>query len=423
MDRQVKSTLWTHDFITLSIGTVTSAIADIAMSFLMSVIVYYETQSTFLSGIFLSAGLIPNILIPIISGPFVDAHHKKNFIVILDFLMAALFLIGSFLFGKIGFNYGLFMLFDVVCGCIGGVYQVAYEAYFPSLIPTGFEQKGYTVSGMIYPTVSVFFTPIAAFLYSKMGLSFIMLAISICLFISASVESLIKEKGPKKDVDLKEKPLRTFLSELKVAREYLKKEKGLNRWYINVAIGGGMWKLRELMAVAWFTVNPALGLILYSYLSLAEFAGRSVGGFFNYNVKFKNSHKTAATLFVYIFYEICDSILLFVTFPIMLVLRAACGFLGMNSAVLRSSAVQNYLPEEDRGKINSLLGVRNSIAILIVASVGGALGDLIGIRETVVIACVIGLISIFVNVFLNRKKVTEIFMKMPEDISEAKFVI
>ena len=107
----------------------------------------------------------------------------------------------------------------------------------------------------------------------------------------------------------------------------------------------------------------------------------------------------------------------------MLVLRAACGFLGMNSAVLRSSAVQNYLPGEDRGKINSLLGVRNSIVILIVASVGGALGDLIGIRETVVIACVIGLISIFVYVFLNRKKVTEIFMKMPEDISEAKFVI
>ena len=75
MDRQIKKTLWTHDFIALSIGSVPSAIADVAMSFLMSVIVYYETQSTFLSGIFLGAGLIPNIIIPIVAGPFVDAHH------------------------------------------------------------------------------------------------------------------------------------------------------------------------------------------------------------------------------------------------------------------------------------------------------------------------------------------------------------
>ncbi|MBQ2258655.1 MAG: MFS transporter [Spirochaetales bacterium] len=423
MDRQIKKTLWTHDFIALSIGSVPSAIADVAMSFLMSVIVYYETQSTFLSGIFLGAGLIPNIIIPIVAGPFVDAHHKKNFIVILDFLMASLFLLGSFLFGKIGFNYGLFMLFDIICGCMGGVYQVAYEAYFPSLIPTGFEQKGYSVSSMIYPTVSVFFTPIAALLYSKRGLPFIMFAISICLFISSLIESMIKERGPKKDVNLKENPLKAFLLELRVAREYLKKETGLNRWYINVAVGGGMWKLREIMAVAWFTINPALGLILYSYLNIAEFAGRSVGGFFNYNVKFKNSHKTAATLFVYVFYEICDSILLFVSFPIMLVMRAACGFLGSNSAVLRASAVQNYIPDEDRGKINSLLGVRNSIFIMVVTSIGGALGDLIGIRETVMIACAIGMLSIFVNVFLKRKEISEIFMKMPDDISNAKFVI
>lgn len=423
MDKQIRTSLWTHDFTTLALGTVTSAIADVAMSFIMSVIVYVETSSAFLSGLFFALGLVPNIIIPILSGPFVDGHYKKNFIVICDVLMAILFLCGYVLFGRLGFNYILFLIFDLVCGCIGGVYQIAFQAYFPSLIPEGFEEKGYSVSSMIYPTVSVIFTPLAAVIYNRFGMPIIMLIIGICLLLSAFIESFIRNKGPKKDISFKEKPMKTFLSELKFASGYLKKEKGLEKWYRNVALGGGMWKLRELMAVSWFTINPLLGLVRYSYLSLAEFAGRSIGGFFNYNVKIRNEHKTPVTIFVYSFYELCDSLLLFVPYPVMLTLRSLCGFCGINTAVLRESAVQSYIPEEDRGKINSLLSVRSHIVMAIMATVGGAMGDYLGIRETVLIACAVGFLSIFLNVFLNRKEISRIFASVKEDLSTAKFII
>ena len=44
-------------------------------------------------------------------------------------------------------------------------------------------------------------------------------------------------------------------------------------------------------------------------------------------------------------------------YPLMLVNRAICGFLGSNSAILRSSAVQRYIPERLRSRVNALSSV------------------------------------------------------------------
>ena len=57
--------------------------------------------------------------------------------------------------------------------------------------------------------------------------------------------------------------------------------------------------------------------------------------------------------------------LLWLPYPLMLVNRAICGFLGSNSAILRSSAVQHYIPERLRSRVNAL----NSVLLTTVASV------------------------------------------------------
>lgn len=44
-------------------------------------------------------------------------------------------------------------------------------------------------------------------------------------------------------------------------------------------------------------------------------------------------------------------------YPLMLVNRTICGFLGSNSAILRSSAVQRYIPERLRSRVNALSSV------------------------------------------------------------------
>lgn len=57
--------------------------------------------------------------------------------------------------------------------------------------------------------------------------------------------------------------------------------------------------------------------------------------------------------------------LLWLPYPLMLVNRAICGFLGSNSTILRSSAVQCYIPERLRSRVNAL----NSVLLTTGASV------------------------------------------------------
>ena len=53
-------------------------------------------------------------------------------------------------------------------------------------------------------------------------------------------------------------------------------------------------------------------------------------------------------------------------YPLMLANRAICGFLGSNSAILRSSAVQRYIPERLRSRVNALSSV------LLTSTIAGA---------------------------------------------------
>ena len=48
-----------------------------------------------------------------------------------------------------------------------------------------------------------------------------------------------------------------------------------------------------------------------------------------------------------------DVLLLWLPYPLMLANRAFCGFLGINSATIRQAAVQRYLPDPLRARINA----------------------------------------------------------------------
>lgn len=59
------STLWTRNFTTLTLGTVISAIGGTAMGLALSLIVFDQTASTWLSGIFAAASLFPGTVLQI----------------------------------------------------------------------------------------------------------------------------------------------------------------------------------------------------------------------------------------------------------------------------------------------------------------------------------------------------------------------
>ena len=121
---------------------------------------------------------------------------------------------------------------------------------------------------------------------------------------------------------------------------------------------------------------------------------------------------------MYVIYEICDGTLLFLAYPVMLVLRFLCGFLGVNTATLRSAAVQSYLPPDMRARVNGLIGVIMSMAVLAVQLLAGALGELLPYRYVTLLFAGTSFLGILWFIIGHREAVQKIYEFERENATE-----
>ena len=168
-------TLWTRNFTIITLGTGISAIGGVAMSFALSFVVFDNTGSTLLMGVFSAVSLLPHTLIPVLAAPYLDNFRRKPVIVGLDYFTGVAFLVMGVYLLSHSFQMEVYLAFSLLINTAGAVYQLAYSSLYPNLIPKGFAQKGYTVSGMLYPTVIMVMTPVASVLYTSFGLPVICL--------------------------------------------------------------------------------------------------------------------------------------------------------------------------------------------------------------------------------------------------------
>ena len=185
----MKQTLWSKNFTIITLGTVISAVGGVAMGFALGFVVFDNTGSTLISALFTAVSALPRILLPVLASPYLDHFRRKPVIVGLDYLLGAIYLLfGWYLTGN-SFSLPLYLLFSLLSSSIGSIYSLTYTSLYPNLIPAGFAQKGYTVSGMIYPTVTMVMTPVASILYANLGLGPICLGEGVLLLLAATLET------------------------------------------------------------------------------------------------------------------------------------------------------------------------------------------------------------------------------------------
>ena len=170
MTKTGKQTLWIADFTRITAATVLTAIGGEAMNLPISLLVFDETGSTLLSALVLICGMLPDVLLSVLIAPFIDKGGKKKWIVGLDALTAVIYLAMGWYVNSHAFHYGLYLVFVLAVGSISVCYRLAYNAWYPALIPVGMEQKGYAVSNTIYPVVTIAMSPAATFLYEKISM-------------------------------------------------------------------------------------------------------------------------------------------------------------------------------------------------------------------------------------------------------------
>ena len=403
----MQNTLWTKNFTIITLGTVISAIGGVAMGFALSFVVFDNTGSTLMMALFAAASSLPGVILPVLISPYLDNFRRKPVIVGLDYLSAVIYLLFGLYLLKHSFSLPLYLLFSLLCGSIGSVYNLAYESLYPNLIPDGFAQKGYTVSGMLYPTVTMVMTPVASILYTQLGLGVLCLGEGLLLAAAASVETQI-------NVEEHIKPggkfsFHDYIRDFREGFRYLKKEKGLLRIYGYMPITQGVSQATEPLIRAWFRTAPGLNLTMYALFTTAEFIGRTVGGLVHYKFEIPPEKRFSLAYLVYVTYNIMDTVLLWLGFPLMLVNRGVCGFLGINSATLRASSVQNYLPDNMRAKVNAVFNMLYALVPTLLTLAVGALGEVMDYRLCVTLVSAAGLLPCYLIMWRGREDVKKVY--------------
>ena len=413
-----KTKLWTRNFRLVFIASALGTIGSIAGSFALAFLVYDETGSTLASALIMAIQLIPQLLLPVIIAPFMDRLPRKTFLVAGDIANTFLLLGMGLWLLYFDFSYVGYLSVSLLLACISSVDELAFTSIYPELIPEGFEQKGYAVSSMLYPVLKVVMTPLAAVLLDTVGVAWILVAQSALSFTAAITESFICLDETNRH-DRTPYSLKAWALDIHEAVRYLKKERGLCGIYEYMAVTNGVASGFSPILVAFFRTFPGLTATMYSAFSVVEFAGRTIGSALQYRIEIPNKKKFGFVFFVYQVYEAMDMCLLWLPYPLMLINRGICGFLGSNSAIMRSAAVQRYIPERLRSRVNAFEGVLITAGASAFSLLMGLLGEMLDYRLCVTIGGSIAMIASWILIWGRRKDVQRIYEQKGEVMPEA----
>lgn len=386
-------TLWTRDFSLITFGTVISIIGGQVIQLPLSLTVFEKTGSVLRSSMMFVIGMIPGTVLPILVAPLIDRNRKKPVIVALDYLLAVMYFVLGATLSHIGFHYMFYVLISFLFGVISAIYSNAYQAWFPDLIPKGFEHKGYAISGTLYPSITIFMAPISAFLYKSMEMHDLFYLVGAMLLLAATSELFIRERF--EPVRCAVRGFEAYREEMMSGFRYIRAEKGIRNIYAYMGITQGLSDAKTVQVQAFFQSSPWLGATLYGFLISAETIGRMLAGVMQYVWTITPKKRYRVTQFVYYTYDFCDLLLLFIPYPLMLFNRFVVGGLGMTSATVRQASVQSYLDPQMRAKVSAVFGAYATLMAILIQFIGGIVGDRFGYRTTVVMFTFVGILAIY----------------------------
>ena len=409
--------LWTRNFLLVILASAIGTVGAIAGGFALAFLVFDETGSTLASALIVAIQLLPHLLLPVLIAPFMDRLPRKSFLVAGDIANAVLLAGMGLWLLFFNFSYLGYLAVSLLLACIGAVDELAFTSIYPELIPEGAEQRGYAVSSMLYPVLKVIMTPLAAVLLDTLGVAWILIAQSGLSFAAAITESFIH-------LDETERQHRTpyslqaWAGDIREAVQYLKEERGLRSIYEYMAVTNGVASGFSPILVAFFRTFPGFTAAMYSAFSVVEFAGRTIGSVLQYRIKIPDKKKYGLVLFVYQVYESMDMCLLWLPYPLMLVNRGICGFLGSNSAILRSAAVQRYIPEKLRSRINAFDDVLITAGASVFSLMMGFLGEILDYRWCVTIGGAIAMLASWLLIWGRRKDVRRVYETGDDEMTQ-----
>lgn len=403
----MKVKLWTRDFSLLSASSFLSAVGGEAILFPLSLYTFDETRSPLLSALVMIMGFVPDLLLAIPLAPLVERMPKKKLILLLDGLLLALYLAMGFFLHLRPFSFWGLLLFTFAASAISIVYSLSYQAWLPDLIPPGAEQQGNAVGSSLYPFVTVFMAPLGGWLYQRLHISEIFFGVSLLLLCSMLLEARISYR-PRPGEGLRGveggSAFARYGKDLREGFAYFSREKGLRNIGTYMGITNGCSAGIAQMTQYFFQTHPVLNVVMLGTLTSAQMLGRLLGGGLQYLLRIPPQRRFHFTCLVYLSYDLIDSFLLFMPYPLMLGTKFVSGALGTSSAIIRSTAYQCYLPRELRARVSAINGFLFSAGMALFHVISGLLAGRFAFRTVALMLGGAQLLALLFLIVLRAKQ-------------------
>lgn len=412
--------LWTKDFTIITIGSIISMLGNALAGFAMSLLVLDYTGSTFLFALYNFFYLLPDIVMPLISGPFLDRFSRKKTIYTLDFITTGIYAVLAVILKTGYFNFALLAAGCFLLGAIDSVYTVAYQSFYPLLISEGNFTRAYSIASTL-ETLAMVMIPVSALVYNKFGIVPLFLCNAVTYFVAAVMETRIKTEEKyilkrKEELEMsevsdvkKKNTGKQFVADFKDGMKYLLGEKGLFAiagYFTFSSLFGGV---SGAVTLPYFKKTFSNGEYIYMLVWGMSSVGRAIGGGIHYKVKIKAGIKYTIALAVYIVISLLEGVYLYLPVGVMMAMCFLTGILGVTSYNIRISSTQSYVPDEKKGRFNGTFTLLNTLGCLFGELFAGALSTVVSDR--IIISVFAGICVLAAVVFIggNKKEVSAIY--------------
>ena len=400
--------LWNKNFTILIAGSVVSMLGNSVSGFAIGLLILDYTKSVFLYALTMVLYRLPKIIMPSLSGPFLDKFSRRKTMYILDFISAGIFSVITIMAFSDNFNYAVVLILCIIIGTIDSIYTLAYESLFPILISTENYRKAYSVSAVI-GNISQIAVPIAAIVYDTIGTVPLFAFNAVSFLIAAIFETFIRINESQIQSLGKRYNINAYKQDFKLGLNYLKQNKGLLyivMFYVVLTAFGGA---NGTLILPFFKNTEGLGLTKYIYVGGAMITGRLIGSGFHYNTRIKDSKKYLMAVSAFFIMALADGAYMFMPLAVMMLLMFITGLMTVTTYNLRMSTTQDYVPNEIRARFNGTFQTLTTLGSSVCVLIAGALADFLFIPYIVLGGSLIVIIGLFLILIRGKKEVSRIY--------------
>jgi len=214
--------IFKRDFTMVVIGQIISLFGNAILRFALPLYLLRETNSSSLFGAVTACSFIPMVVFSFLGGVIADRINKRNIMVALDFLTAAIISIFYISLGELPLVPLMIIVLMLLYG-ISGTYQPSVQASIPLLVEYEVLAKGNATINMVSTLSNLLGPVIGGVLFGYFGLTPILFLSIICFIISAVMEIFIHIPHQKRNAETG--VFITVRNDLKDSFRFVKKEK------------------------------------------------------------------------------------------------------------------------------------------------------------------------------------------------------